>query len=204
MRSYGQFCGVARALDVVGDRWSLLVIRELLVRPCRYTDLREGLNGIARNLLSDRLRSLQEAGLVTREDGLYELTARGAALKPVLQELVRWSIPLMVTGQGEDEARGHWLGQAAEVLFRDADLSGLAGLEVGLMAEGDEVVLRVDPERGVVSALGPATRSEVIVRGSAESVLATLTGHPIASPAEVDGDAGRLTELSKRLPTPQE
>lgn len=200
MRSYGQYCGVARALDVVGDRWSLLVVRELLVRPCRFTDLREGLSGVARNLLADRLRSLQDAGLVTREDGLYALTPRGAALKPVLQELVRWAIPLMVTGQGGDDARGHWLGLAAETIFRDADLSGLAGLEVELVAEGDEVVLRVDREHGLVSAPGPAAAPDVVLRGSAEGVLAALTGHPIAAPAEILGDARRLADLSGRLP----
>ena len=69
MRSYGQYCSVAKALDVIGDRWSLLVIRELLLQgPCRYTDLRNGLPGIATNLLSDRLRELEAAGLVRLGD----------------------------------------------------------------------------------------------------------------------------------------
>src|SRR2546428_9372184 len=68
MRSYGQYCSVAKALDVIGDRWTLLVIRELLLQgPCRYTDLKNGLPGIATNLLSDRLHQLEEAGLVRRE-----------------------------------------------------------------------------------------------------------------------------------------
>ena len=67
MRSYGQYCSVAKALDVVGDRWTLLIIRELLLQgPCRYTDLRNGLPGIATNLLSDRLRELEAADLVRR------------------------------------------------------------------------------------------------------------------------------------------
>jgi DNA-binding HxlR family transcriptional regulator len=66
MRSYGQFCGVARALDVVGDRWSLLVMRELLLRDCRFTDLRDGLPGIATNLLTQRLRDLEAEGLLER------------------------------------------------------------------------------------------------------------------------------------------
>ena len=69
MRSYGQYCSVAKALDVIGDRWNLLVIRELLLQgPCRYTDLRNGLPGIATNLLSDRLRELEAAGLVRLGD----------------------------------------------------------------------------------------------------------------------------------------
>src|SRR5205085_10323613 len=67
MKVYGQFCGIAKALDVIGDRWSLLVVRELLVRgPCRYTDLRAGLPGIATNLLADRLVDLEIAGVIRR------------------------------------------------------------------------------------------------------------------------------------------
>ena len=68
-RSYGQLCGLALALDLIGDRWSLLIVRELLVRPegARYTDLRDGLPGIATNLLADRLRELESTGVIRRE-----------------------------------------------------------------------------------------------------------------------------------------
>ena len=69
MRSYGQYCSIAKTLDVVGDRWTLLIIRELLIRgACRYTDLRNGLPRIAANLLSDRIRDRESAGLIRRED----------------------------------------------------------------------------------------------------------------------------------------
>src|SRR5690349_25102414 len=86
MRSYGQYCSVAKALDVVGDRWTLLIVRELLLQgPCRYTDLRNGLPGIATNLLADRLNELEGAGLVRREEAappvattLFRLTEAGA------------------------------------------------------------------------------------------------------------------------------
>ena len=67
MRSYRQYCGLARALDVVGDRWTLLVIRELLEGPRRYAELLDGLPGIATNLLAERLRSLEENGIVVRQ-----------------------------------------------------------------------------------------------------------------------------------------
>src|SRR3954452_4793893 len=101
MRSYGQYCSVARALDVIGDRWTLLIVRELLLQgACRYTDLREGLPGIATNLLADRLRELEAAGLVDRQDApppiattLFRLTPRGEALRPVIDELGRWGFP---------------------------------------------------------------------------------------------------------------
>ena len=116
MRSYGQFCALARSLDVVGDRWTLLIVRELLLRPCRYTDLRDGLPGIATNLLADRLRGLERAGVVQRESApppvardLFSLTARGAALEPVLLELGRWGGPLLGDPKKGEAFREHWL-----------------------------------------------------------------------------------------------
>ena len=98
MRSYGQYCSVAKALDMIGDRWALLIVRELLLQgPCRYTDLKNGLPGIATNLLSDRLRELETAGLVRREEAappvataLFHLTEAGAELEPVLHALGGW------------------------------------------------------------------------------------------------------------------
>jgi DNA-binding HxlR family transcriptional regulator len=91
VRHYGQYCALARALDVVGDRWTLLIIRELSIRPCRYTDLRDGLPGIATNLLADRLKSLEAAGVIASEAApppvattLYRLTDRGMALLPAM------------------------------------------------------------------------------------------------------------------------
>src|SRR5208282_4278869 len=109
MRSYGQYCSVAKALDVIGDRWSLLIVRELLLRePCRYTDLHRGLPGIATNLLADRLRELEQAGLLAREEApppvastLYRLTGRGRELEGVLVALGRWGVPLMAEPAGE-------------------------------------------------------------------------------------------------------
>lgn len=97
VRRYDDPCGVARALDVVGDRWALLVVRELLFGPRRFVQLRAGLHGISPNVLSQRLRDLEHAGLVRRSVldppasvAIYELTSRGRALEPVLIELGRW------------------------------------------------------------------------------------------------------------------
>lgn len=200
MRSYGQFCGVARSLDVVGDRWSLLIVRELLARPCRFTDLRTGLPGIARNLLAERLRSLQKAELVTREDDRYILTDRGRALQPVLRELVRWSVPYMVQGAGEDAARGHWIGLAAEALFEGADLADLVGLEIDVDAEDERLTLQVLETEGLRAHLGPATAPDVRLRGSMEGVMSALTGLPSSRAATVEGDTKRLHMLRERLP----
>src|ERR1700737_4169741 len=96
-RTYDDPCGVARALDRVGERWALLVVRELLFGPKRFTDLSQGLPGMSQNVLSQRLRELEDAAVVRRRRlgppssaRVYELTQRGAELEPVLQALARW------------------------------------------------------------------------------------------------------------------
>ncbi|HEX5147064.1 MAG TPA: winged helix-turn-helix transcriptional regulator [Conexibacter sp.] len=96
-RSYGDACGIARALDVVGERWALMVVRELLLGPKRFTDLRAGLPHVSPDVLAQRLRDLEHAGVVEHRrlpppyaSQIYELTARGRALEPVLIELGRW------------------------------------------------------------------------------------------------------------------
>ncbi|PRX50332.1 HxlR family transcriptional regulator [Prauserella shujinwangii] len=97
MRTYDDPCGLARALDLVGERWALLVVRELLLGPKRFADLRRGLPGLSQNVLSQRLRELGDAGVVRRAGlgppsgaQVYELTERGRGLQPVLVELARW------------------------------------------------------------------------------------------------------------------
>src|SRR5688572_22300007 len=96
-RSYGDQCGVARSLDLLGERWALLVVRELLFGPKRFTDLRAGLPGASPDMLAQRLRDLEEAGILIRRKldppaavRVYELTDRGRALEPILIELGRW------------------------------------------------------------------------------------------------------------------
>lgn len=96
-RSYNQLCGLAYALDVVGERWTILVIRELVAGPRRFTDLMEGLPGISTNLLTERLKDLEQHGVITRRvlpppaaSTVYQLTKVGEALEPTLLELGKW------------------------------------------------------------------------------------------------------------------
>src|ERR671924_23795 len=105
-RTYGDRCGVARALDLVGERWALLVVRELLLGPKRFTDLRSGLPHVSPDVLSQRLRELEEAGIVRRGklpapagSRIYELTERGRQLEPVILELGRFDV---ARGSAED------------------------------------------------------------------------------------------------------
>src|SRR5215831_17217088 len=132
MRSYDEYCAMAKALDVVGDRWTLLIVRELeLAGACRYTDLRNGLPGSATNLLADRLRELEQAGVVEREDApppiattLFRLTPRGEQLKPVLEDLVRWGVPLMTELKPKDTVESRWLAWAVELMVSDSQPDG--------------------------------------------------------------------------------
>src|ERR1700682_1205746 len=101
-RTYGQFCPVARSLDVLGVRWTLVLVRELLLGPQRYSELRDRLPGMWSNLLAQRLRDLDAAGLVQRRELpppaarlVYELTERGQALEPLVYELARWGLELL-------------------------------------------------------------------------------------------------------------
>jgi DNA-binding HxlR family transcriptional regulator len=107
-RTYGDPCGVARALDAIGERWALLVVRELLLGPKRFTDLHRGLGGASQNVLSQRLRELEDAGVVRRRRlgpparaPVYELTDDGAALEPILVELGRWGRRRPMAADGE-------------------------------------------------------------------------------------------------------
>jgi DNA-binding HxlR family transcriptional regulator len=107
-RRYDDPCGTARALDIIGERWALLTVRELLLGPKRFGQLRQGLAGISPNVLSQRLRDLEDAGILQRSVldrpasvAVYELTPRGYALEPILIELGRWGSQEPITSAGE-------------------------------------------------------------------------------------------------------
>ncbi|MBO0852174.1 MAG: helix-turn-helix transcriptional regulator [Nocardia sp.] len=150
-KSYGQYCGLARALEIVGDRWNLLIVRELLMGPARYRELRDGLPGVATNLLAGRLRDLEAAGVVERRPALdgnaiaYALTAWGAELKDPIESLVRWSTPLMVPGPGGDVFRPEWLGVALPALL-SGRAPGDTSTTVGVTVDGRTMQLRATPD----------------------------------------------------------
>lgn len=192
MRSYGQFCALARALDVIGERWTLLIIRELFAGDSRYSDLREALPGIATNLLAQRLRDLQEHGVIEARQApapvratVYRLTPRGRDLGPALQALVQWGAPLL-TGRDRDEFRMHWMVLGLPALFHGADVSDLAPLEIIVRADGQVATLTVDAE-GVSMDVGATPAPDAVtVAGTPEQVTAALTG---AAPAGTTGAA---------------
>ena len=186
MRSYGQFCALARALDVVGDRWTLLIIRELAARPCRFRDVADGLPGIATNLLADRLRLLTVEGIVAHDaiGGTYQLTERGRGLGGALKALVRWGIPLMASGQGTDESRVHWLSLAISAIFEETTLS--EPVRVQVVTGSDEIEI-VAHQQGTDTRIGNVLSPDVILRGPHELILGALSGDLSLESAEETG-----------------
>lgn len=179
-RSYGQYCGLARALDVVGDRWNLLIVRQLLMAPARYRELLDGLPGVATNLLTDRLRDLETAGVIERRlagEGnaiVYALTPWGAELREPIEGLIRWSTPLMTRGPGGDHFRAEWL-----VLPLSALLAGRTAARrlwrVGIAVDGH--LVQVQTTRSGVEVRPHDGRDlDAVVRADAPIVLGLAAG----------------------------
>lgn len=173
-RSYDQYCSAARALDVVGDRWTLLIVRELLAGPRRYTDLHADLPGVSTDVLASRLKDMERDGISTRRRlpppgaaYVYELTSRGRELLPVLQALGEWGQAELGERRPTDAVRAHWF---ALPLTRALDGEGL--VEVRL-EEGD-FHLYAGAEDGPVYGDGPAPREPdvrlVLDSGTCEAV----------------------------------
>jgi DNA-binding HxlR family transcriptional regulator len=197
-RSYGQYCGLARSLDAIGDRWSLLIVRELLLGPLRYGQLNAALDGIATNLLADRLRRLEAAGVIERQVGdpggvVYALTPWGAQLREPVESLIRWSTPLMTCGPGSDTFSPRWLAVALPALLHERKARRPA--EVGIELPGLFVTLRIDKDGPHVTA-APDQRPETILAAEPAVVLGlaagALTLEQVLPLARVQGDPGVL------------
>jgi DNA-binding HxlR family transcriptional regulator len=182
MRSYGQYCGLAKALDVVGDRWSLLIVRELLLRDgCRYTDLRDGLPGIATNLLADRLRDLERVGVIQREEApppvaatLFRLTGRGRELEPAVHALGRWGGPLLEEDIGENAFRSHWVALPLEINFGGLTPDG-PPFTIGVRAGRESVVVEL-ADGAVRSRKWDGETPDVTLTGPPRLILGVLAG----------------------------
>ena len=204
MKRYEQACAIARALDVVGERWSLLLIRELTLGPRRYRDLATGLPGIPSNVLAARLKDLQAAGVITRRTlpaptdvTVYELTDAGRALQPALHELLNWGLRYTPEPSGDDVSQPGWALLAA------------AGRPTALPA-GQTCELRVEPEFFYLGSdageltvrRGPAPDGDAVVTMSADTFYGLMTGQTTVTDAvrhaTVDGD----TEIARRALQP--
>jgi len=211
MRTYDQYCSVARALDVIGDRWTLLIVRELLIRgPSRYTDLQYGLPGIATNLLADRLRELEADGLITKEMApppvattLFRLTPRGESLDSVLAALGRWGAPLLAGPAGNAAFRSYWLKFPLELYLSDQrpdDDPATIEIHTGeqpMLIDVAEGIVRVHP--------GSTADPNATLTGTPSLILGLLVGMLDIDTArarglKVEGDIDTLRRVQPLIP----
>lgn len=192
VRTYGQFCGIAAALDVIGDRWTLLIVRELLIRgQCRWTDLKNGLPGIATNLLADRMRELERDGIVTRENteqpgaaAIFSLTPRGRELEPALHAIGHWGGALLRDSIGK-AFQSHWLTLPLRVHLRDLRPDEPpAALE---LRTGDEPLLIEVADGAITIRTDIARQPDAVLSGPPEAVLALLIGQINLADAQSQG-----------------
>jgi DNA-binding HxlR family transcriptional regulator len=166
-RSYNQYCGLAKSLDVVGERWTLLIVRNLLLGPLRYSDLLRGLPGITTNLLAKRLREMEEFGLIERVRGAsadgghaYRLTALGAGLEPVVHALGGWAW-MWMESPGKHERRSiEWLLVALRRRYR-----GGAMLRVELVADDVPYRMMLSKRRAEIMR-GEVPSPDLTIRGT--------------------------------------
>jgi DNA-binding HxlR family transcriptional regulator len=189
-RVYGQYCGFSRALEVVGERWALLIVRDLLVSPKRFTDLHRGLAGIPTNVLTARLKELEQGGVVRRRllprpagSIIYELTEYGAELEDTVVHLGRWGAKSLGDPRCEEIITADSLVMAMRSTFRpDAARKTRASYEFRF---GDIVInLRVDGKRLEV-AHGPLPGADLIVE-TGPAIKALMTGE--MTPEEAIGN----------------
>jgi len=184
-RTYGQYCAITTALDLIGERWSLLVVRELLDGPKRYTDLLAGLTGIATDMLATRLRDLEAAGVVTRRtlpppagSKVYELTPLGQDLRPMMIEMVRWGLRLLGEPGTGMAFQPHGLSLWLHAMFH-ADRAHGAGLTAQFDVDGTSMHARI-ADGSIETGSGPADHPDVIIRSDA-ATLARVARDPDAA-----------------------
>jgi len=185
-RSYGQYCGVARALELVGERWALLIVRDLLVGPRRFTDLRHGLPRIPTNVLSERLKELEQAGIVHRRvlprpaaSVVYELTEYGAELEDVVQRLGLWGAKSLGEPRAGEIMTADSMVMALRTTFvPQAALGGHISFELRL----GEIVIHACVDGGTVAVGEGALADADLVIESGPAIRELLAGE--LSPAQ--------------------
>ena len=198
-RTYSQYCGTARALDIVGERWTLLIVRDLLLGPRRYSELLRGLPGITTNLLAKRLREMEEAGLIERvstgtgESGnTYRLTSLGHGLEPAIQSLAVWGWRDMRAPRKGELRNFEWFLVALRPRYRGGQM-----LRAELVADG--VPYRIILGKTVEISRGDVSTPDLRLRGSAASIYKLFREPPIRGRApagiEVEGSLDSLRTL---------
>jgi DNA-binding HxlR family transcriptional regulator len=183
-KQYGQFCPVAHALELVGERWSLLIIRELINGPKRYTDLAGALPGIGTNILAARLRDLERAGVLQKRQlpppaaaRVYELTPYGEELREPLYALGRWGAKSLGPPREDDMLVPGWLLNAVRATCTGGCVPDKV---IELRVDGDSVTARSEDDQLVVAA-GPADDADVVIETDPSTLFCIASGQtPIA------------------------
>lgn len=199
MKNHKQMCGLAVAVDYIGDRWTLLIVRELLVAPLSFSELQGCLSGCSPNLLVSRLKEMTQKGLVfqnndgSKRRGLYCLTDDGLTLREVVESLVRWGGGLIPEQKGLRDKRPHWLEVAVPALLRPRLRHGVRFKIQFLIGEYQFAIAANNLELDVIR--GKSENPEISLHLSYEKLLALLSGYlPVKSLA--------VDEISsKRYPT---
>ena len=187
MRSYRQYCSFARGLDIVGDRWILLIVRELL----------HGLPGIATNLLAERLEDLVEGGVLERRaDHTYRLTLWGEGLRDVIDALGTWARPLMGRMERDDEFRSHWLIHPIHVLYEGVDRRRP---RLNVEIETADAPMTLESVNGRVRVVpGRHPSPDLVLSGPPDGIIGVLAGkhdRPAVAKVTVKGDARKIAKL---------
>jgi DNA-binding HxlR family transcriptional regulator len=200
-KRYEQYCPVAHALDLIGERWALLVVRELLHGPKRYTDLAEHLPGIGTNILASRLRDLEACGIVAKRmlpppaaSRVYELTDYGRELRTVMRELALWGARSLGPPTDEDELFPGWLENAVDTVLGPIAPRGRFEFRVG-----DEVASLVDGEAQQGSIEDP----DVVVQGDPTGLYHMFVDRRLDR-VKVEGNRRLLEQLIDVAPAPVE
>jgi DNA-binding HxlR family transcriptional regulator len=213
MRTYGQYCGVARSLELVGERWALLIVRDLILGPRRFTDLQRGLGTIPSNVLSSRLKELEESGVIKRRalprpdrGVVYELTEYGRELEPIVVDLLLWGMRSLGDPRPEDNFSANSFLLGLRVAFQSRAARGLdATYEIRI----EDSVFTVRVAKGKLAlADGPADAPDLTIETDL-GLGALLQGEITAAEARkrkvvrLRGDAALLDRFAAtfRLPT---
>lgn len=198
-KSYEQYCPLAHSLDLIGDRWALLVVRELMHGPKRYTDLVDHLPGIGTNILASRLRDLEAAGVVAKRrlpppaaSRVYELTEYGRGLRRALRELALWGARSLGPPTADDELFPGWLENALDIVLAPFAPPGRFEFRIG-----DEVASLVDGE----AVAGSVEDPDVVVEGDPDGIYHLFVDRRLDL-VSVQGDCGLLEQLVEAAPAP--